>query len=405
MSAQGHRHHECRRLRWTKLSLAMFAAISAFDADGGLHTSFASWPARRTEICTLRRMACDRVSSKTRRSAERDAEIRASSASFPEMSTGPASRARRALLSSPEMGAARLEAELRTLEAVREESVEPSPSEDSDSTALQRRIREVMTKERQEAAAELLQLSVFHQLQQINVPLMGPLSGLARMPQLDLKVLAAKLYSQDAVELVREHVMGVISDWAHLVRDYPLHIARLQLGQVYALSAWFGYSLQRAESRHQLERQFRDELRDGSANSLRAYIASLSPEEAQRALSLSSVEAQTAMTSQVSRIFGDLDALKKEMMQTMREASDEEEAREMLRNAIFTGQVQCVHLTVSDLRHLALEALAFGYLLRASEAKVDLTYELTPTASQSAIVFPGAAKKHPGAIGFYAFGL
>jgi len=177
-----------------------------------------------------------------------------------------------------------------------------------------------------------------------------------------------------------------------------VQIALFQAGQVYAMSALFGYYLRRVDARFQLEKlagtfgAWGDEAggedpepfawNDGELQSLKDYISKFGPQEVQSMTSVASVEAQMAMEAQVTALFGDLRMLKEKLVNSLGMVSSNEEATRKLEQAIQMNEVASLRITSDDLRRLVLEAVAYGALLIDMEKQVDTLYELTPASNR-----------------------
>merc|ERR1712113_1239270 len=118
------------------------------------------------------------------------------------------------------------------------------------------------------------------------------------------------------------------------------------------------------------------------ADSLQDYIKSFGPEEVQRMTTIASVEAQMAMESQVTALFGDMRVLKGKLVDALGIVGSNEEATQKLEQAIQRRDVESLRITSDDLRRLVLEAAAYGAMLYDSEKQVDTVYELTPSSSR-----------------------
>jgi len=279
-----------------------------------------------------------------------------------------------------------------------------------DTLALRRRIEEVKMSDRIRAVTELLYLKVCRKFQQLQVPLIPQLQegGDVRFGNVDLKGLTTDIYSADALELVRDHLFRIIGQQggnpSFAGGMGVVQIALFQAGQVYAMSAMFGYYLRRVDQRYQLEKlagtfgawgeapeatsnPFSQD--PGAADSLKAYISSFGPDEVQSMWAVTSAEAQMAMEMQVTALFGDLRALKEKLVNALGMVNSPEEATMKLEQAIKSKEVESLRITSDDLRRLVLEAVAFGSLLNDSEKQFDSIYELTPASSRVMGVLTG----------------
>lgn len=294
--------------------------------------------------------------------------------------------------------------------------------------ALRRRIEEVRSEERPRELSELMQMHAAHRLRELDMPLLSapPTDGsAAEWEPVDPKRLVAGLYSEEAMRLVGDHVMDLIGEWSHLVRDFPLQLSIFEAGQVYAVSALFGYALRRADHRFRLERLATGgAAAAGAATSLGEYVAAFGPEEAREVATIASQEAQFALERRVSALFGDLGEHREDVVRALeaplppgagatavgaersrrRRKGRDEVAKEKLRQAIETGAVASARVTVGDLRRLALEGCAFGRLLGDAEAQVDSSCELTPGTGRGPVVSAGVVDEGLKFSAFRIFG-
>lgn len=370
--------------------------------------------------------------SASARSAEsRAVALHASSEVLPEKwRAGPAEiysgigqKAMYLLKENPMLFDAALEEEFENLQTLKEQeenqkrALETTTKEDT--LALRKRMDEVRSAERMRVVTELLYLKVCRRFMQLQVPLIPPLKGGGdiKFGNIDLKGLTTDIYSKDALELVRDHLFRIIGQQgspSFMGGMAIVQIALFQAGQVYAMSAMFGYYLRRVDARFQLEKlagnfgawgdktpvdvdaknpyaQDKD-----AANSLKGYISSFGPGEVQRMWSITSVEAQMTMESQVTALFGDLRILKEKLVNALGAVSSPEEATKKLEQAIQKEEVESLRFTSDDLRRLVLEAVAYGALLNDSEKQVDSLYELTPASRRTLGVLTGEDEDEGG---------
>eukprot|EP00929_Paragymnodinium_shiwhaense_P001382 TRINITY_DN101610_c0_g1_i1.p1 TRINITY_DN101610_c0_g1~~TRINITY_DN101610_c0_g1_i1.p1 ORF type:complete len:432 (-),score=103.89 TRINITY_DN101610_c0_g1_i1:129-1424(-) len=320
--------------------------------------------------------------------------------------TGPAQKALYLLEQNPELFASAVEEELERLHDQKEEAKQQAQSEgeasvEKDALVLRQRVKEVRELDRMRTAMELLYLQVCNKFIRLQVPLIPPLKdgGDVRFGgPVNLQGLT-DIYSQEAVELVKEHLFGILGAQGNPFGPAAVvQIALFQCGQVYAMSALFGYYVRRVDARFQLEKlagafgAWGDENAEPKAvelgdeavsQSLRDYVTTFGPEELQRMRSIATVEAQMAMETQVSSLFGDLRVLKNKLLEAVGMVMSNEEATQKLQKAIEEKKVESVRITTDDLRRLVLEAVAFGALLYESEKEADTFYELTPSGRTS----------------------
>mmetsp|Transcript_80348 Transcript_80348/g.145040 ORF Transcript_80348/g.145040 Transcript_80348/m.145040 type:complete len:440 (-) Transcript_80348:311-1630(-) len=286
-------------------------------------------------------------------------------------------------------------AQLEALQGAQFLQMELEEPADTHALELRQRIAEVRRDQSQSVVSEMLRMHVLDGLDELQVPLLRPLRFDATDEALEepgafgnaeLRRLATSLYSEDAVDIVREHVMDIIGRWDHLVRDHPLQLALFQVGQVYWMSALFGYALRKADTRYRLERL----ASKGVVKVLRDYISPFEPSKALIVASAMSAEAQLSLEQQVTGLYGDLGRLQQQLVEAVGPHLGIDEAASKLRESISSGEVESGTLTISGLRRATLEGVAYGYLLNKAETKVDPSYEFTPGPGDSEFMYLGA---------------
>jgi len=311
------------------------------------------------------------------------------------------------------------EFKLLAAKKAKQESARPNPpgaiGEALGLLSLRRRIAQIQRKERLKTASELMYLMVASMFKYLEVPFIPPLKGggLIRL-DMDGEQLRGltEIYSMEALELVRDHLFNIVGVEARKMGpEAPaLRIAMYQAGQVYAMSALFGYYLRKADVRYQLDKivslhevESQEELEIGETRkrhrrpvprwmelswqkgesrgdtSLKDYIQSFGPEELRQIRSLASAEAQAVMELQISALFGNLRILKSKLLKAIEGAETDEEATELLEKGLLSGAVESMSISYDNLRRLILEAVAFGSVLFDAEREADSTYDLTPT--------------------------
>jgi len=269
---------------------------------------------------------------------------------------------------------------------------------DPDALFLRHRVLEIQNQERQGEIAADLRHEVLNDIEQLEVPALGSLRlGSPMQPGLtssELKRLATALYTEDAMPLIQQFILGIIEPWDHLVRDFTLQLSLFQVGQVYGMSALFGYAVRQAELRFGLERAAGV---DGKASTLSQYVTSLDSQEVLLLSSGMSLESQHAIEQQVTELFGDPETLWQRLVDAVRPTSGSKEELTRLRQAVADGKVESASVTVASLRHLALEGVAFGFLL--SKAEDGASQVLTYTESSEPPMLLGAASSAWGIVG------
>jgi hypothetical protein len=264
---------------------------------------------------------------------------------------------------------------------------------------LRQRTEEIRRNERFLVAMELMYLKVCNMFKQLKVPMIPTMKGGGdiKFGAFDLTGLTTNVYTGEALELVKEQLYKIIGGQAMTAPVAVLRIPLFEAGQVYAMSALFGYSLRNFDKRFQLEKmagsfgawgepdpgsaQTSFQQDTNSGQSLKDYISSFGPEVLQNMISVSSIEARKAMELQVSSLFGDLGVLKEKFVTALGTVSSQQEFASKLADAIQSNEVETMRITSEDMTRLVLEAVAFGTLLNDSEKQVEAIYQLTPGAS------------------------
>ncbi|CAK9035237.1 UV-B-induced protein At3g17800 [Durusdinium trenchii] len=279
--------------------------------------------------------------------------------------------------------------------------------------SLRRRIAQIQRKERLKTASELIYVMVASMFKYLEVPFIQPLKGGGHVRMdMDGEQLRGltEIYSMEALELVRDHLFNIVGVEAQAAEAPALRIAMYQAGQVYAMSALFGYYLRRADVRYQLDKivslhdagDDNDDLEIGETRkrrrrpvprwmelswakgesradvSLKDYIQSFGPDELRQIRSLASAEAQATMELQISALFGDLRVLKSKLLKATEGSTTDEEATEMLEEGLRSGAVESIRISYDNLRRLILEAVAFGSVLFDAAALCNKSSNLQP---------------------------
>lgn len=279
-----------------------------------------------------------------------------------------------ALQEDPESFQHLLEEEVQSLRALSA----LSELERTQAATWRQRVESVLRGEKANAASELLHLKVFHRFAKLGFRPLERLVGRqgSSSERVDPKTLVRGLYSREALGLVAEHVRSIIGEWDHLVRDFPLQVSTFQVGQVYVISALFGYYLRRADSRFQLDKLAGSVKEE--PNALARYAADFGIDQAWCSAAIASREAEETLEAQVAMLFGDFTQLQKEAG-----------LRSRLEDAVATGQVASLRVTIDGLRRLALEGCAFGHLLGEAEADLGSSVHLTPASKSSPVALLG----------------
>ncbi|KAL3131693.1 hypothetical protein ABBQ38_007985 [Trebouxia sp. C0009 RCD-2024] len=318
---------------------------------------------------------------------------------------------------------------------------------DGGELVLFQRMEDLKSSEQRATVEDLMYASVLEKFLELKVEMMPRMDDSIVENQTHLKTLTEGIHSKEALQLVREHVLGVMGPASMAYSSSMIKMAKLQAAQVYAASIMFGYFIRRVDKRFQLETQLGlldDEQADAVARLERLFnSASEDQQDADRPASSSgatssstfgdgeatssssgagtqaegaglgkgkkkdsklrkyieSFDQQTLaeMTKQVSQegaalidvqttaLFGNLRDLQVQMQKAVgQDATSVEELMQKVQDAVAKDEVESLNITVGTQRRAVLEAVAFGTFLRDVESYVDGEYQLlTPLSSAS----------------------
>jgi hypothetical protein len=305
---------------------------------------------------------------------------------------------------------------------------------------LYQRIGDVKRRARSQSVQDLMYFSVLRKFISLGVDLLPPLDGKVPVGNADLGSLTKGVHSLEALELVREHLEGVLGGGQRGGEPFSnamIRMSKLQAAQVYAASLMFGYFLRRVDSRFQLERQMGSLPRsaeesvkaledlfnsataadpadpppspglyrkagDGAAAqpaqpaqpkeapaelasrkaSLRRYVETFDAETLSATARIVSMEGVALVERQTTALFGSVEALSTQMTEAIgSDVQSREDFMARMQEAIATGKVENITLPYITQRRLVLESVAFGSFLRDVEARVgaENAVLLTPT--------------------------
>ncbi|KAI8106626.1 hypothetical protein M9435_001168 [Picochlorum sp. BPE23] len=284
------------------------------------------------------------------------------------------------------------------------------PSSDSVDLVLSRRIQEVKEAEAAMAIEDLMYICILDKFRQIGVNMMANL-GPIHEDMDTLRALTEGVHTKEAIEMVKEHMLGALGPASMAYGDTVIKMSKLQSAQVYAASIMFGYFLRRVDSRYQLSKQVgvlpeskedavarlerlfasvEDEDVEGSSNdqsteeskssekgALRRYVESFDEEAMMATARLVTREGAALVERQTEALFGDAKKLQAEMQEAVGlDAASMEELMQRVQEAVASDKVESVTMTVATQRRAVLEAVAYGCFLRDIETWVDTDYGL-----------------------------
>ena len=166
----------------------------------------------------------------------------------------------------PHLFRAAVDAELSRISAEREEREKalpaPPPPADDDapsSLVLYQRMEQLRRGEQALSVQDLMYASVLERFLELGVAMLPRLQDAPDVLEAhaDLVALTEGVHSREALDLVKEHVRGVLGPASTAFSNAVVRMSRLQAAQVYAASVLFGYFLRKVDARFQLERSAR----------------------------------------------------------------------------------------------------------------------------------------------------
>jgi hypothetical protein len=309
------------------------------------------------------------------------------------------------------------------LEQIKEQKESTSAPSESVDLILSRRIEEVRNAEAAMAIEDLMYICILDKFRQIGVnmlPQLGPIHE-----DMDtLKALTEGVHTKEAIEMVKEHMLGALGPASMAFGDTVIKMSKLQSAQVYAASIMFGYFLRRVDSRYQLSKQVGvlpesredavsrlerlfasaedsqpdpDSVQEDTSSSstssssgetekgaLRKYVESFDQEAMMATARLVTREGAALVERQTEALFGDAKKLQAEMQDAVgQDAASMEELMQRVQEAVASDKVESITMTVATQRRAVLEAVAYGCFLRDIESWVDTDYGLlTATSSE-----------------------
>ncbi len=299
----------------------------------------------------------------------------------------------------------------RKLKEQREAAAAAASSSDTESVdlVLSKRIQEVKDKETALVVEDLMYFCILDRFRQIGVSMLPQLGPMHEDLEA-LKALTEGVHTKEAIEMVKEHMLGVLGPASVAYGNTVIKMSKLQSAQVYAASIMFGYFLSRVDQRfhltkslgmlpsedavERLERLFasaEDEVQEGAGGAgvaggegvkrekgaLRKYVESFDQETMMNAARLCSVEGAALVERQTEALFGDAHELQREMQDAVGlDAGSAEELMKRVEEAVQNDKVQNLVVSVATQRRAVLEAVAYGSFLRSVEEQVESKYGL-----------------------------
>ena len=138
-----------------------------------------------------------------------------------------------------------------------EGSIDVSQDEkDKGGMVLFRRIEQMRALERRSGVQDVMYANILQKFLSIGVDMLPPLDDEdVLLRGVDLTKLTSGVHSVEALEMVKEHLMGMLGPQASNAYSNTLvRMSKLQCAQMYAASIMFGYFLRKADKRFKLDR-------------------------------------------------------------------------------------------------------------------------------------------------------
>ena len=299
-------------------------------------------------------------------------------------------------------------------------------SSDSMGLVLNQRIQQMRALERRNGVQDLMYANILQKFRSVGVDMLPPLddAALDALRGVDLTKLTTGVHSTEALEMVKEHLMGMLGpEAAGAYSNTLVRMSKLQAAQMYAASIMFGYFLRKADRRFKLDRAMgtlpmnpaesaaslealfeaasamdsMDEADRGAGIegefgafdappstaaskssgtlTLKQYVQSFDQAALVETSRVVSLEGVTLAERQTGALFGSGETLAKEMQATLEEGGEPittpDELMSRVQDVVGGGKVKTVTLPVATQRRVVLEAVAFGTFLRDAESMVD----------------------------------
>ena len=227
----------------------------------------------------------------------------------------------------------------------------------STDVVLYQRINEVKDKERSKAVQDVMYNLILFSFGKLGLSLAGPeqLKGVVNLGSTDLNMLTKGIHSMEALDLVRNHLKGLLGQMPDNelgMQTSAVKLSKLQGAQVYAASMMFGYFLRRVDKRFQLEKsmgtlEYKPQTREDTIEmlenlfksaenieeapnpdvaddveskrrpTLREYVESFDQATMMETASVMSMEGVMLLQEYTTELYGDLNVLQRQMAEAV----------------------------------------------------------------------------------------
>lgn len=314
------------------------------------------------------------------------------------------------LQSHPHLVPAAIEQELEKLAEIRNsQDASTEPIAKGSELVLYRRIAELKQQERQRALEEIIYTLIVQKFVESGismVPNLASLTSVEKPWQFQLKELEA-VHSREVLELIAQHmilVLGGQGGTEYLDRNTFAQISKLRVGQVYAASIIYGYFLRRIFQRYQLEKSMKvlpqglevvtseggvnvQEEADSSNIRQQQMLSAMAALKGLGGSGPGSIPISGPKPTKLQSFIMSIDV---EMLQKIATVRSQESLRVLEKHteALFgrpeiilapdgsmkVNKDEVLKVSFAGLKHLVLEAIAFGSFLWDVECYVDASY-------------------------------
>jgi len=316
------------------------------------------------------------------------------------------------LQSHPHLVSAAAEQQLETLAEARDAATsQEQPSSVGSEMVLYKRIAELRAQERCKSLEDIMYALISQRFVEAGISFVPQIPTCAKNQRVDTWPAQDKeletVHSDAALELIREHLSLVLGAKGGSDQNATAQISKLRMGRVYAASAVYGYFISRVDKRFQLEKTtansttqrseldqrsvqereidsesnvvvseaippvtalaVRSEFRQGESvlgarrkgvpsGRLRTYVMDFDPKTLQRYATVRSKESVSVIERHTEALFG------------------KPEIKVVHKGTVAIAKDEVMMLSLSGLRRLVLEAVAFGSFLWDVETHVDTHY-------------------------------
>jgi hypothetical protein len=279
---------------------------------------------------------------------------------------------------------------------------------------LYQRIREVRQGEERKALEDILYFSVLQAFARLGITTIGPqqLRDTATFVQGNADRLVSMVHSAEEKEVVMAHMkkmLGPMMSYDAMFSNATIKLMKLQTFEMFASSLLFGYFLRHTYKRFSLARSagllppdltqsvaLLEAIYEKSGSetgdldsaspidkplpkpqmSLKTYLEGMDRPQQADQRRFATLESTQMVQDYLKALFGDVKVLMRQIQEVVNEptpVTTPEEYTERMLKAVELNKIDMVEITVTGLRRMVLEAVAFGTFLKDAESFVEVT--------------------------------